>query len=340
MSFATDNYMTRYRARTEQSASSTAAQRRTADEWDAFASEVQESACLDELGLEARHLPGRLDIGIYDADNHRVGTVWDGRARVDSVGGVSADFLTEGEHWTRLHGLLADLVHTSVQADEFQPIADEQMTVVMMRDASPETVARAKRASSVIWDHFRGLACPIELAGNQFTTTFWPTTEHKRITGIPFKYAPNDGTPIYGRLCPHQSRGHEIIPIAASLSIDNDTLLVAWVVALCELAHLIGEKRRGDDAPATPGEPDEPGDAYLRAVSSAFVRPHIRRLREGQHATQKAITNAEMRGVELKDGETFVTGHLRHGEDRLVQVNGWMPSIRLDDLGAPEARAA
>lgn len=337
-SLGTDHYMTRRRTRTEPSASSTAAQRPTKDEWAAFASRVQESARLDDLGLEARHLPGKLDIGIYDADNHRVATVWDERARVDPGVRLSADFLAEGDRWDRLHELLAELIQAAVQSDEFHSIVDEQMTVVMPEGASAETVERAVRCSRVIWDHFRGLARPIELPGNQFTTFFWPTTEHKQITGIPFEYKPNGGTPIYGRLCPLQPRDHEIIPIAVSSSISKDELLTAWVVALSELAHLIAEKRRGDEAPASPGEP---GEVYLRAVSSAFVRPHVRRLPDGQHATEKAISKAELRGVELKDGETFVGEHVRQGTDNsLLRINDWMPSLALNQLSEPEERAA
>lgn len=333
-----EHYMARGRARTEPAASSTAAQRRTKDEWAAFASRVQKSASLHELGLEARHLTGKPDVGIYDADNRRVATVWDERARVDPRARLSADFLAEGVHWVRLHQLLAEVVQASVRSNEIHTTADEQMTAVMPEGASLETVARAKRASRVIWDHFRGLACPIELPGSQFTTTFWPTTKHKQITGIPFEYKPDGGTPIYGRLCPLQRRDHEMIPVAASSRIDKDALCTAWVVALSELALLIAEKQRGDEARASPGEP---AGRHLQAVSSAFVRPHIRKLSGGRHASPRAITNAELRGVELKDGETFVSDYVRQADGAvLVRADGWTPSIRLDELDAPGARAA
>ena len=114
------------------------------------------------------------------------------------------------------------------------------------------------------------------------------------------------------------------------------TLYTAWVVALSELAHLISQQRDEHELPSLRSLSED----QKRSVSRAFVKPHIRRLPEGQHATQRAIVNAELRGVELKAGETFVTDHLRHGEDRLMRVAGWRASIDLNDLDDKQARAA
>jgi hypothetical protein len=162
-------------------------------------------------------------------------------------------------------------------------------------------------------------------------------TECKQITGVPFEYKSDDGAPIRARLCLLQPREHGVIPVAASPGIDPDVLQMAWVVALNELAHLFTGIRE-DEPVRLP--PDKSGGTHLRVVSDAFVRPYVRRLKPGQHASEVAITNASLHGVELRDGQTYVTDHIRHGKGGPLRVNGGKPSIRLDELDAPEARAA
>lgn len=330
------HYMSLDRVPPERKAPNSATPRRSDAEWAKFASRVQESARLHVLGLEARHLPGKQDIGIYNEDNHRVATVLDNRARVESRTWVAGDFLGDGEHWDHLHALLAEASPAEERAPEFRAIPNEQVTTAVPPSASRDSRERAERASETIREHFHGLACPVELAGDQFTTTFWPTNKYNKITGVPFEYRPRHGSPIYGRLCLFQRRHHKIIPIAASPAVDRNALYTARLLALSELALLISQQRDEDTRPPlgkTSGDRE-------RAVSRAFVRPHIRRLPEGQHATHKAIVNAELRGVELQDGETFVTDHVRHGKDRLMRVAGWNASIDLNDLADEQARAA
>lgn len=330
-----------YEARLRVVSNTAANPHRTEEAWEAFAACVQEKAGLDELGLAARHLdfPNTQDVRIYDADNHRVAIVSDDGASVEGHGGVSGDFLRDGNHWDRLHKLLVDQTGASAETDGFHPISEEQMTAAMPTSAGPKTVERAKQASRVIWERFHALAHPIELPGKQFSVVFWPATQHNQVTGLPFKYKPHGRAAISGRLCLLQRRDREILPVAASSSIASDELWPVWVIALCELAHFVelAERQRGKGAGVSS---DEPGERHLRAVSSAFVGAFVRRLPEGQHASPDAKANAEVRGVVLKDGETLVTEHVRHGtENRLVRIEGWTSSVSLDEVGGQQQRA-
>jgi hypothetical protein len=327
----------RYRADRRSSAATPLSSdaRRTTREWDEFVAKVQEKAGLDELGLIARHLPNKQDVRIYDADQRRMATVSDDGARIESLGEpsrslpVSRDFLGEGDHWDRVHSALAEQLKTSEHAQEFPTIVDEQITAVAPAGASLDVVELAQRASRVVWELFGALAHPIELPGEQFNTVFWPATEHHQVTGLPFEHRPTEGACIHGRLCLQQRRDRKIIPIAASSSVSIDELWPAWVIALCELARFIelAGRQRGDD----PEDSSESGRRHLQAISSAFVSEFVRRLPKGHHASPQAIANAEIRGVDLADGETLVTEHVRHGTDeRLVRLDGWVPSVGLD----------
>jgi hypothetical protein len=352
----------RYRADRRSSAATPLSSdaRRTTREWDEFVAKVQEKAGLDELGLIARHLPNKQDVRIYDADQRRMATVSDDGARIESLGEpsrslpVSRDFLGEGDHWDRVHSALAEQLKTSEHAQEFPTIVDEQITAVggaggggggggsapptiveeqptSFAPSAPslDVVELAQRASRVVWELFGALAHPIELPGEQFNTVFWPATEHHQVTGLPFEHRPTEGACIHGRLCLQQRRDRKIIPIAASSSVSIDELWPAWVIALCELARFIelAGRQRGDD----PEDSSESGRRHLQAISSAFVSEFVRRLPKGHHASPQAIANAEIRGVDLADGETLVTEHVRHGTDeRLVRLDGWVPSVGLD----------
>jgi hypothetical protein len=331
-----------YEARLRVVSNTAAKPQRTKEAWEAFAARVQEKAGLDELGLAARHLdlPNAQDVRIYDADNHRVAIVSDEGASVEGHGGVSGDFLGDGNHWDRLHTLLVDQTGASAETYEFHPISDEQMTAAMPASAVPKTVERAKQASRVIWERFHALAHPIELPGKQFSIVFWPATQHNKVTGLPFEYKPHGGAAISARLCLLQRRDREILPVAASSSIASDELWPVWAIALCEFAHFVelAETQRGKGAGVSS---DEPGERHLRAVSSAFVGAFVRRLPEGQHASPDAKANAEVRGVVLKGGETLVTEHVRHGtENRFVRIDGWTSSVSLHEIGGQQQRAA
>jgi hypothetical protein len=149
--------------------SNLAAERRTTDEWAGLVSRVQDSARWRELGLEARHIPGKHDVGVYDTNNHRVATVQDNRALVEPRSKVSGTFLSaSGDHWDQLYRLLAERNRPTVAHDEFTPIQDEELTAILC--ASARTVERATLASRVIWDRFQGFGQSIQLPGDEFTT--------------------------------------------------------------------------------------------------------------------------------------------------------------------------
>lgn len=314
---------------------------RTDAEWQEFVSRVQRDARLTELGLTAHRLPGKNDVRIYITETktpaaasagdarRRVAIVCNDVATVDGHDRIPGDFLSDGPHWDRLHDALADLVGMPDQ----HVISDEQITTVPPTGARSRLVERAVQASRVIGGDVVPLVRQVVLPGPQFTVTFWPPVEKDSIKGLPFEYQPHDGANISGRLCLLQHRSGEIVPVAASAGVDPVALWTAWVVALCELAKFIEIAARPlDRDPAA--RHDEPAQRLRRAVSSAYVRPFVRRLPDGQEHSPQALANARARGVELGEGETLVKEHTRNGADHQpLRIEQWISSVNRDEIG-------
>ncbi|GEM_PF-2845073 len=321
---------------------------RTNAQWQQFVARVQRDARLTELGLTARRLPGKSDVRIYVAETQapvaasagagrrRLAIVCDDAAIVDGHGRIAGDFLSSGPHWDLLHDALANLVGTP------QPhaIKDEQITAAPPSGASPRLVERAIEASRAIGGDVVPLVRQVVLPGPQFTVTFCPPVEQDSMKVLPFEYQPHDGASISGRLCLRQHRSGEIVPVAASAGVEAEALWTAWVVALCELAKFIEIAARPlDRDPAA--RHDEPTQWLRRAVSSAYVRPFVRRLPDGQEHSPQALANARARGVELGDGETLVKEHTRNGADHQpLRIEQWISSVDLDEFDRQLPRAA
>ncbi len=319
---------------------------RTDAEWQQFVDRVQRDARLTELGLTAHRLPGKSDVRIYETQTpaiasagptrRRLAIVCDGAAMVDGHDRIAGDFLSDGPHWDLLHDALSSLVGTPKP----HAIEDEQVTAAPPSGASPRLVERAIEASRVIGGDVVPLVRQVVLPGPQFTVTFWPPVEQDSIRGLPFAYQPHDGASISGRLCLLQHRTGDLVPVAAATGLDPEALWTAWVVALCELVRFIEIAARPlDRDPAV--RPEDPSQQLRRAVSSAYVRPFVRRLPDGQQHSPEALANARVRGVELGEGETLVKEHVRKGADHEpLRIEQWISSIDLDEVRAQLPRAA
>lgn len=273
---------------------------------------------------------------------------------------IKGRFTRSGPHWRRLWVRLGLEKEPSrkVRKPKRPAPAPRTSKLVLLNDlssrVSPELHKAAVEASDRI-KHERSLVVqyPAKLEADELTLTLHPVASEGRALRVPFEYS--DGKSAVSGVLYLKSPER---PIAAGIAFGPEEArgkavaygLLGFADLTCPVSHpgtrpgqrltsgLPGQRPRpGADGPTKPrkapprkarpslGRPLRP-DAASRDFLSSIVIGHKRKLGTERSPSEAARKRAEMLGIMLGPGETWVMPHTR-GQDSLNELRfSWEPS--------------
>jgi hypothetical protein len=267
-------------------------------------------------------------------------------AQVHGVGRIPGDFRVPGEHWRELRDLLA-----RIQGG----LAPKPKSYDLLRTSAASLpsglAALASEASVRIRADLRVFPCPVMLESEEYQVRFEPIRRFPRLL-LPFRVKRPDEPEIETAL--DLASTADPIAVAFEDSANESAVIEAWPVALTAFADLIGAhaadngeqalesskeptpgpgaRRSGETSrrlTSTPQTRSRPHSKRLKPVGETahhhgtFVVGHRRHLPPGQTCNDEARAAAQVYGIDLAPGWTWVQPHERGTPESFVLRFVW-----------------